>query len=79
MAKACRARLGVDIAVSVTGIAGPGGGTVEKPVGTVWIGVASEKGASAKLHPFPEESRNKVRDYTCLAALNTFLEVIPHP
>lgn len=76
MAKGCRERLDVDIAVSVTGIAGPGGGSAEKPVGTVWIGLATPEGASATLHYFPEMSRNKVRDHTCLDALQTFLKAL---
>jgi len=76
MAKGCCERLGVDIAVSVTGIAGPGGGSAEKPVGTVWIGLATPDNVSATLYNFPDLSRNKVRDHTCLAALETFINAL---
>jgi len=76
MAKGCRERLGVDIAISVTGVAGPGGGSVEKPVGTVWVGLATQDGVSAKLHNYPDLSRNKIRDHTCLSALQTLINAL---
>lgn len=76
MARGCQERLGVDLAVSVTGVAGPTGGTAEKPVGTVWIGIATADKVSAKRHYFPDMTRNKVRDLTCLAAIKTLLEAL---
>ena len=60
---------GADIAVAVTGIAGPGGGTPEKPVGLVYMGLATEKYVRA-IRLNLSGSRDQVRLDTCLGALD---------
>ena len=58
MALGARSKLGVDIAVSATGLAGPDGGTPERPVGTVFLGIATAEGAYAiPLHLTGNRSR----------------------
>lgn len=70
MARGARAALGVDLAVSVTGVAGPAGAVPGKPVGTVWIGWADARGASARLHRF-DGDREAVRRQAVEAAIET--------
>lgn len=63
---------GADIAVSVTGIAGPGGGSDEKPVGTVYIGIGSRDSIAAKLYRF-SGNRSHIRMLTAMSALRGIL------
>jgi PncC family amidohydrolase len=75
MAKGARNRLGGDIALSVSGIAGPGGGTPEKPVGTVWIGLVSTDGEWAKEFHFSGD-RKQNKSSAADAALQFLLEYL---
>jgi nicotinamide-nucleotide amidase len=69
MVSGALARFGAGLAVAVTGIAGPSGGTPDKPVGTVWIGWKRRGGlARAQLFRFPGD-REAVRRQTVAAAL----------
>jgi len=70
MARGARQVFGSDLAVSVTGIAGPEGGSPEKPVGTVWFGVSGRKGDSAFLRNLSGD-RAHVRRWATAIALET--------
>ena len=69
MAEGAAARTGADIGVGVTGIAGPGGGTPEKPVGLVYIGLKTPEGVSSIKNIFGG-SRLEIKQRASQAALN---------
>ena len=76
MAEGAKKRLGADIAVSVTGLAGPGGDEYGNPVGTVFIGYADENGPAVRHFCF-EGDRGSVRRQAMIAALEFVLEMNP--
>ena len=75
MAEGARRVLGCDVAVSVTGIAGPQGEEPGKPVGTVWFGLAAPKGTFTRSELFPG-GRAEVRRAACERALCLLYEGI---
>lgn len=68
MAGGARAIADTDLAIAVTGVAGPGGGTPEKPVGLVWFGLAGAEGITAESRIFPGD-RTAIRLATVRHAL----------
>lgn len=75
MARGARRVLSTDIGVSVSGIAGPGGGTDEKPVGTTWIGLVAARGEWAKLFHFSGD-RAENKEAAADAALQLLLDYL---
>ena len=69
MAEGARKKLKTDYCLAVSGVAGPDGGTVEKPVGTVWLALASPAGTETRLFHFGEHRGRNIRR-SALAALN---------
>ncbi|MBP1610336.1 MAG: putative competence-damage inducible protein [Acidobacteria bacterium] len=60
MARGARKAMGANIAVSISGIAGPGGGLPNKPVGTTWTGLSAPEGDWARIHLFNgDRTQNK--------------------
>jgi len=71
MALGVRTRLGADLGLSVTGVAGPSGGTPEKPVGLVYLGLASAEGVSTRrLDIGPDQPREVIQLRAAKSALN---------
>jgi len=69
MARGARERLGADVAVAVTGVAGPGGGTPEKPVGLVYLHAEGPDGGLAREFSFPGD-RGSIRARSAVGALH---------
>lgn len=75
MAEGARALFATDVALGITGIAGPGGALFQKPVGSVWIGLATPKSTVSKAFHFTG-TREEVRDQAVKAAFQMLLEAL---
>lgn len=75
MAKGVAVVTGADCGISVTGVAGPTGGTAEKPVGTVWIAISAPADTVSRRYIFNGD-RSAVRGQAVEAALGLFLETV---
>jgi nicotinamide-nucleotide amidase len=76
MARGALARSGADLTVAITGIAGPGGGSAEKPVGLVHLAAAAKDGRLIHSEKrYGDIGRSEVRRLSVIAALNLLLEL----
>ena len=75
MADSVRKQIGTDFAIATSGIAGPSGGTKEKPVGTVWIAWATPKGTTAECFHLGK-LREQITDRACAKALVGLLKIL---
>ncbi len=75
MARGARNALGADLAISVSGIAGPGGGLPDKPVGTTWFGLSAFNGEWAYLHQF-DGDRLQNKAFAADTALNILVDYL---
>ena len=75
MSAGVRGRLGADVAVSVTGIAGPGGGSAEKPIGLVYVHAATPE-ASHGIHFTYGQDRESIRRRATVASLHLLRRVL---
>ena len=75
MAEGARINSGSNVAISITGIAGPSGGTSEKPVGTVWFGWATANQTQTKTLRF-DGDRQKVREQAAEFALAELIALL---
>lgn len=71
MAEGVRKKLNTDVGLAITGIAGPGGGSPEKPVGTVWLGYADSNKTESKKVQLSKDRKLNV-EYASIASLNLF-------
>jgi nicotinamide-nucleotide amidase len=78
LAEGARIELGADVGVGVTGIAGPGGGTEEKPVGLVWLSVATPGGEPLTRSVNLPGSRADVRDRATTVAMHLIRRALLH-
>ena len=78
MAHGARRALSADIAISVSGIAGPGGGLPEKPVGTTWIGLVAHEHEQARVF-YWTGNRRENKERSAEAALKMLIEYLEKP
>jgi PncC family amidohydrolase len=75
MARGARAAFGADVGLSVTGIAGPGGGLPEKPVGMTWVAVSMREGEWVEVHLF-EGDRDANKEQSAEIAMTLLHRVL---